>query len=244
MASKVSRIENGQQLPPDSDVRQWLEAVGASEAIAAEVREWLLEIRLDEDSWRRQLRRGHTPRQEYSWEIERKARSITYVELFLIPGLLQTPDYARAVLVAGQELHGTPRDTEEAIRTRMRRQEVLYDPDKEISILVSEAALRNPICSPRVMISVLDRMQGVLGIANVRLGIIPLGVQLAAVPMHGYVIVDDLVLVEIVHTELSVTDGPDLSLYRNLTELLWRSAAEGDDARKILVRVSQDFASL
>jgi transcriptional regulator with XRE-family HTH domain len=242
VASKVSRLENGQQMPSDADVQAWLAAVNASASEAAAVRDELLELRLEQDSWRRQLRTGHTRRQEYSADIERDARSIIFVEFYLVPGLVQTAEYARAVFTAGAELLQTPRDTEEAVRARMKRQEVLYDPSKQIEILLAEAALRYPISSPTVMAAQLDRLQGLAGIEHVRLGVIPLNTQLSAVPMHGYVIVDDLVLVEVTHTELTAVDPADVALYRRLTAKLWDAAVEGEAARRILVQLSRELA--
>lgn len=242
-ASKVSRLENGQQLATDDDLQAWLKAVAAPPSVATDVRDELLEIRLELDSWRRQLRTGHTPRQERAAELERRAHAITFVEFFVIPGLAQTAEYARAVLTAGAELLGTPRDTEDAVRARMRRQDVLYDPTKQIEILVAESALRYPICSPTVMAAQLDRLQGLMGIEHIRFGVIPLGTRLATVPMHGYVILDDLVLIEITHTEVATVDLADHALYQRLTAALWTSAAEGDAARRILLQVSRDLVS-
>lgn len=229
-------------MPADADVLAWLGAVDAPDAVADEVRNELLEMRLEQDSWRRQLRAGHTPRQERIADLEAKARSITFVEFFIVPGLAQTAEYARAVLTAGAELHETLRDTEDAVRARMRRQEVLYDPTKQIEILVGESALRYPICSPTVMAAQIDRLQGLMGIEHIRFGVIPLGTRLAAVPMHGFIVLDDQVLVEITHTEVTATEPADLALYRRLTDLLWTSAVEGEAARRILLQVSQDFA--
>ena len=148
------------------------------------------------------------------------------------------------MLTASIDLRQTPRDTEEAVRVRMRRQEVLYDPTKQIEILVAEAALRHPICSPTAMIAQIDRLQGLLGIEHLRLGVIPLNVRLAAVPMHGYVIIDDLVLVETTHTELSAAEPADVALCRRLTAALWTAAVEGDSARRILLQVSRDLADV
>lgn len=240
--SKVSRLENGQQLPDDSDVRVWLAAVRAAEPVALDVRDELLEIRLEQDSWRRQLRTGHAPRQQRGEDIESRAKSITYVEVNVVPGLVQTAEYARAVLNASMELHQVPQDVEEAVRIRLRRQEVLYDPTRRIEILVAEAALRYPVCSPTAMIAQIDRLQGLVGIEHLRLGLIPLNIRLAAIPMHGYVIIDDLVLVETTHTEMSVVEPADVALYRRLTTALWTSAVEGDFARRILLQVSRDLA--
>ncbi|XVV05824.1 helix-turn-helix domain-containing protein [Actinosynnema sp. CA-248983] len=238
-ASKVSRLENGQQLVTDADLAAWFEAVSAPPDTAAELRDDLLDIRLEQAAWRRQLRAGHAPRQRYSEDIESKAAVITYVELNVVPGPLQTADYARAVLAASAELHQVERDVGEAVAVRMRRQQVLYDTTKRFEFLVTESALRYSVCPPSGMVAQIDRLVSLLGVEHVRLGVIPLGVRLAAVPMHGYVIVDDLVLVEMTHSELSVDDPHDLDLYRRLTSALWTSAVEGDAARRLLLRVGE-----
>lgn len=43
----------------------------------------------------------------------------------MVVGLLQTPDYARALFSRFAELHRSPRDIEEAVRARMRRQDLI-----------------------------------------------------------------------------------------------------------------------
>ncbi|MGA6160096.1 Scr1 family TA system antitoxin-like transcriptional regulator [Stenotrophomonas sp. NPDC087984] len=54
--------------------------------------------------------------------------------------MLQTADYARAVFTRNADLHKSPRDTEAAVRGRLRRQEGLYDSRKRYHILMWEGA--------------------------------------------------------------------------------------------------------
>ncbi|MQA11456.1 MAG: helix-turn-helix domain-containing protein [Pseudonocardiaceae bacterium] len=241
MASKVSRIENGRTLPADSDVAVWLDAIDAPDTAAAEIRDEVRDIRLARDSWRQQLRRGHADRQRAEAVAEHEAARITVVEPFLVPGLVQTADYARAVFTIAAEIHETPADTDDAVRERIRRQDVLYNPDKHIEILIAETALRYPICPAPVMGPQLDRLANLVGLPHVRLGVIPIDKVLPTITMHGYAILDDSVTIEINHTELAVTDPDEVALYRRITDGLWEAATEGNEARAILQRVTADL---
>lgn len=237
--SKVSRLENGRTLPADRDVSEWLAAVGAPPEIADEVQDLLRELRLDRDSWKRQLRHGHADRQRAEAVSERDATTIIVVEWFVVPGLVQTADYARAVFELASRLHESPSDSDEAVLERIRRQDVLYDKEKHVEILLSEAALRNPVCPPDVLSAQFDRLTTLLGLPNVRLGIVPLDAPLPTVTLHGYAIHDHTVIVEVNHTEMIVTDADEVDLYRRITDGLWSVALEGDEARALLQRLQK-----
>jgi transcriptional regulator with XRE-family HTH domain len=238
VAPKVSRIENGNQLASDADLVAWLDAVHAPEDVATETRDRLRELRLARASWRRRLRTGHAPLQVSAHELERKAARIVMVEFHVVPGLVQTAEYARAAFAKLAVVHQTPRDTDAAVRERMRRQEVLYDPAKQIELLVAEAALRNPICPASTMRGQLDRLAAISAFNNVRMGVIPLDRELPIMPMHGFWMIDDQVLVEIHHSEVTATDPDDLALYNRITDALWTVAVEGEQARALLTRIA------
>ncbi|MGH3862521.1 helix-turn-helix domain-containing protein [Actinokineospora sp.] len=238
-ASKVSRIENGRTLPSDADVADWLRALKVSEPETASMRDELREIRLARDRWRQQLRRGHADRQRQEAAAEQLATRLVSVEFFVIPGLAQAADYARHLFSMAAQLHETPADTEAAVAERIRRQAVLYDSTKTVEILIGESALRYPICPPPVMRAQVDRLLGLLDLQHVRLGIIPLDTELPTITMHGYLIVDDEVIVEINHTEIRISEPDDIELYERITADLWRIAAEGDDARALLRRIGR-----
>jgi transcriptional regulator with XRE-family HTH domain len=242
LPSKVSRIENGRTIPSDSDVIVWVDAVDVSEAVAAHLRDQLRDIRLARSSWKRRLRAGHESVQHEYAAHEQAAKRIVVVEFYVVPGVAQTAEYARAVFLIGAAEVGSPQDTEAAVLARIQRQGILYDPTKKIEILIAESALLYPICSPSVMRGQIDRLTSLLGLPSVRIGIIPLGTRLPVVTMHGYSIMDDEVAVEINHTEVVVTDPEDIALYERITENLWSVAVEGDEARGVLGRIASQLA--
>jgi transcriptional regulator with XRE-family HTH domain len=91
-------------------------------------------------------------------EIERAATSIRSWEPLVIPGLLQTEDYARALITAWQ-----PGDSREAVQqqttARMERAQILDREDPPLLwMIISEAALRNPVGGPRVLRDQLTRL--------------------------------------------------------------------------------------
>ncbi|GAA1030823.1 MULTISPECIES: helix-turn-helix domain-containing protein [Amycolatopsis] len=237
VASKVSRIENARTIPSDDDLKVWLPAVGADEETSARLGGALVDLRLERDRWKQQLRRGHSQRQHAEAVAERDATRIVSVELFLVPGLVQTPGYARNVFEMAAEMHDTRADTDDAVRERIRRQDVLYDPSKRIEILIGESAFRYPICEVPVLRVQIDRLLNLIGLAHVRFGIIPLDRPLPTITMHGFTIHDDTVLVEVNHTELTVVDADDVALYDTIVDQLWQVAAEGEAARTLLQRV-------
>ncbi len=83
----MSRVERAKQSVADSDILAYAERTGASDEVAAELRQELREIRLEEASWSRQLRAGHYARQEYSQPIERNAQDIQLFEVAVVPRL-------------------------------------------------------------------------------------------------------------------------------------------------------------
>ena len=91
-------------------------------------------------------------------EIERAATSIRSWEPLVIPGLLQTEDYARALITAWQ-----PGDTREAVQqqvaARMERAQILDREDPPLLwTIISEAALRNPVGGQHVLQEQLTRL--------------------------------------------------------------------------------------
>lgn len=243
VAPKVSRIETGKQLPADEDVLTWLAAVNATDEVAAQLRDEVRELRLARAAWKQQLRTGHAALQRDSYEAERKASRITNVELFLVPGLVQTAEYARAVFTKLAAVHESPSDTDTAVRERMKRQDVLYEPGKQIELLVAENALRHPVCSPQAAQRQIDRLGSLADMDHIRLGVLPVGVELPIVPVHGFWIIDDLVQIEIHHTEVEADDPDDVALYHRIADALWDVALEGEDARALLLRVARDYAN-
>lgn len=243
--SRVSRIETGNQTATDADVIEWCKASGADEQTATALLDELRELRIEAASWRRQLRTGHTARQQQAARTELAATHIRVFELALLPGLVQTPEYARRVLTRHATLHGSTLDLDAAVAVRMQRQEILYDPARSIELLVAESALRLPVGPPEVMAAQYDRLLTIGGLATVRLGIVPLGAELPVIPMHGFWIMDDdAVIIETTDAEITAENPDDLALYHRVMDELWTVAAENEQSRAIITRCASEAISL
>ncbi|WDM15909.1 helix-turn-helix transcriptional regulator [Streptomyces lavenduligriseus] len=239
--SKVSKLENGRQTPTVEDLRSWADATGqpaAGDELCARLKGFESQIR----SWRRQLAAGHRPVQD-SWNtVISNSTTVREWETSLVPGLLQTADYARHVFQGHSQLQNSPRDTEDAVRARMKRQEWLYRPGKQLHLLVWEGALWARVCPPDMLAAQLDRLLGVVGMDTVHLGIVPLDEKLGLNPANGFCVLDErLVVVEDWHAELWLDDAETIALYRRVWDTFAESAVFGAEAQQVIARVRRSI---
>ncbi|MEU6098382.1 helix-turn-helix transcriptional regulator [Streptomyces sp. NPDC047079] len=240
--SKIYKLEGGKQTATSEDLRAWAEGVGqpgAFEELEARLKGFESHIR----SWRRQLAAGHRPVQD-SWNIEVARSTAIYAwEESVIPGMLQTADYARHIFLRYAELQGSVRDTDAAVRARMRRQEWLYEAGRRFHALVWEAALHALICPPSVLSNQLDRLTGVIGMDTVELGIIPLATSLRIPAANGFWVLDDrLVIAEDWHAELWLDDAESVTTYMRVWKTLRQSAVYGTEAHNMINRTRRSIA--
>jgi transcriptional regulator with XRE-family HTH domain len=236
--SKVSRLQNGKQTPTRADLKAWAQACeqAAAEGELQGLRAGL-EMKQRHRSWRRQLAGGHRGRQEIAVRQTEHTAMIRGLEVSRIPGLFQTPEYARVVFDTNAEFRGIAPTTEAAVAARMRRQEALYDPEKSFRFLLCEAALYHRSCPADVMAEQLDRLYNLVGQRRVEIGILPFGTQLRRTAPHGFWIYDRrLVIVETISEELWLTGDDDLALYERAWEWLAQAAEYGPLARRLVGR--------
>ena len=123
--SKVSKLENGHQTPTDDDIRGWTAVTNCerdTEALLASLH--TLEVQHAE--WQRILRTGLKPHQQELIEWDQRTRLFRAFEVTVIPGLLQTAEYARSRFAEGIRRLKIPNDINEAVARRVQRQEILY----------------------------------------------------------------------------------------------------------------------
>ena len=240
--SKVSKLETGKQTPSDEDVRAWTRATGSpGETEPLLVALHTLEVQHAE--WQRQLRGGLGPHQARLAELDAKTQLFRAFESTVIPGLLQTAEYARTRLAQGPALFAVPRDLDEAVRARVERQQVLYRPAKRFHFVITEAALRLRLCPPSVMLGQLDRLMSVSTLPNVRLGVIGFEAEYEVAPWHGFWLLDsERVIVETYSAELNLAQPQEIEMYSRVFEALARIASHGRAGRSILTRVADDLA--
>lgn len=241
--SKIPKLENGRQMPSESDIIAWVRACGQPEAAPA-LLEALSEAQVVHRQWRHKLRSGHAALQDDFDVIVRAANRIRNFEILVIPGLLQTPDYARYRMLEAVRLHGTAEDqVETTVAARMRRQEVLYDTGKIFEFVITEAALRYLLCPPGVMLGQLDRLLIASALGNVTLGIIPPGKELTVAPMAGFLIADDTTILE-TFTSMDTYHGAESAAYHRYADELLANSVTGDDARELITSAAAELRAL
>ncbi|WP_406185882.1 Scr1 family TA system antitoxin-like transcriptional regulator [Streptomyces sp. NBC_01006] len=122
--SEISKLETGKQTVSIADLAAWAETTGFTDALP-ELKNHLRRLETHYRSWRRQLAGGHKAVQDAALAEEQRAQVIRVYETSVIPGIFQTADYARHLFTHSAQLRRSPRDVEDAVRARMRRQEVM-----------------------------------------------------------------------------------------------------------------------
>lgn len=157
----------------------------------------------------------------------------------MIPGLLQTADYAREFLhlPCGPLSFGRDEnDLEQMIANRIQRQQVLYQQGKQVQIILLEAALRTRVVSAVTLAGQLDRLTAVAGLSTLELGIIPFEASVPVFPLSGFRLYDGLVIVESIVGEQQLAEADDIARYEKYLEWLREAARTGDDAVEVIRR--------
>jgi transcriptional regulator with XRE-family HTH domain len=245
--SKVSRAELGQRVPTAEDVQLWARGTGASDAELRDLLERREQAAVEVVAWRRHLKRGLVALQQETAAVEASAGTIRYYHPSLVPGILQTPAYARALLEAGWP-QGRE-DLPQAIAARMNRQAILYDEAKRFEFVIGEPALRWWFGSREVMLGQVDRLSQVSTLPNVTLGILPLHQVVSVWRSHHLTIYIDREDGPLVHVELlaggqNYRDPDDVTRYLDAFDRLAKVAVTGDEARALLERVAADLRAI
>ncbi|HEU4426457.1 MAG TPA: helix-turn-helix transcriptional regulator [Pilimelia sp.] len=236
MQSKVSRLECGKQTAAREDIEAWGEATNAHPDLVQDLLSLLTSIESDYAVWRREFRSGVRRKQLNFLRLESRVTSIRGLETTVVPGLLQTSDYARHRIAEQPDLHNIPEDVPAALSARMQRQQVIYDPSKTFHFILSETVLRNRLCPTEVMRAQLDRLVMASGLPNLKLGILPFSARLPIAPLNGFWIFDDnLVTFETIAAEIHIRDPDEVALYRSVFDRFDNVSEYGEDARKIIV---------
>lgn len=233
--SKCSRIEHGHAMPSDADIRAWTLHCGVPDQ-AADLIATARGIDGAYVEWRRIERPGLKRAQQAVLPLFERTRRFRMYQSWVIPGLLQTPAYTRAVLETIVALRGVHDDVEEAVAVRMDRQSVLHTGHHRFAVLIEEWVLRTMIGDTDVMAGQLGHLIAVASTPSVSLGVIPLGVARGAGwPVESFTIYDDAqVNVELVSAHLTVTQPGEIQEYVRAFSELEALAVYGAPARALI----------
>jgi hypothetical protein len=160
----------------------------------------------------------------------------------MLPGLVQTAAYARELLA----LHGGPMtagasedEIEALVSERIRRQEILYQPGKQIQLVIGETALHDPPGAIETLVGQLDRLVAMAGLASVDLAVLPVGTRMPVLPLSSFAAHDkQLVFVETMTGEQRLDQPDEVAVYVKAFELLRNAAATGPEAVALIQRVA------
>jgi transcriptional regulator with XRE-family HTH domain len=239
--SKVTKIEHGRQTPSEEDLRVWCEQCRA----LAELPDLIAAVRSIETQfaeWRRVIRSGIRRRQQASAAVYERARLFRIYEPAVVPGLLQTRDYAASVLSTSISFFRIPDDAEEGADARIERQRVLTHGDRRFHMLLGEQCLHTNVGGSDVMAAQLDHLLGLLRLPRMRLGIIPFDAPYRVPLNNGFWIMDDaLVQFDTYTAELSLIRPDEIDLYSRAFERLAALAVYGAEARALIEAARDRF---
>ncbi len=246
--TKVSRAESGRESLPPGEVKKLLDYYGVTEPLRARL------VELAEDAtqrgWWEEFSDALNPEYMEFIGLEEEAASVLQWQSDVIPGLLQTEDYARQLSIAYHAVVRTtpPSVLDRFLRVRMLRQQRLTrEPVLRLSVVMDEAVLLRKIGDSAVMRSQLASLAEAADRPNVELRVLPLnrnnglvGASFAILsfgssdtPAAMYL--GDVVSTESQKTELYVEGDADTYFYRVFFEALSEAALPPVESRDLIV---------
>ena len=241
--SKLSRIETARTGISEPDLDRLLSAY---------------QVRPDERQRLRDLaRRGRgrvwwtpyrssvpAPYDEYV-ALEAEAVVMSEWETQIVPGLLQTDEYARAVIEVGADI-GDPEIIQRRLALRMARQTVLgREPLPRLSVVLDEAVLHREVGGPDVLHRQLQRLYEASARPGVEIRVLPFSAGAHAALSESFMILDFTAGSRgpVVHSEgltggLFHLKGEDVQIYREAFEDLRRRALSRQESRELITRTS------
>lgn len=245
--SKISRIELGRVGFKERDVSDLLSLYGVNDPAE---RESLLALARDANNpgwWHRYSDVLPGWFQAYLG-LEAAASVIRTYEVQFIPGLLQTREYARAVILLGHAL-ATADEIHRRVDLRRSRQEVLHRSDApHLWVVLDEAALRRPIGGAAVMRAQIAALVEVAKLPHVHIQVIPFEAGGHAAAGGNFSILrfadqelPDIVYVEQLTSALYLDKRDDVDAYTSAMERLCVEAEPPDRTPDILHRALAAF---
>ncbi|MFF7339444.1 helix-turn-helix domain-containing protein [Streptomyces sp. NPDC008163] len=242
--SKISRLENGRRSISQRDVR---DLCGVYEVEDRRVVESLMQMAKDsrQQGWWHAF--GDIPYSVYIG-LETDAASLRVYESLIVPGLLQTREYAQAA-IEGMWPEATPTEIDKRIQIRIKRQDRLTDPVEPLRFwaVIDEAVLRRVVGNPQVMADQLRHLAELSQLPHVTLQVLPYTVG-AHPGMYGsYTILEfqedmdaSVVYLEGITSDLYLEKAPDVQSYAVMYEHLRAKALSAEQSRAYILQAAEN----
>ncbi len=242
--STLDRLENGQQRPQRSTVIQLLDLYGATPERKAELLAVLREVA--QRGWM-QPHRAELPAVYSDYiSFESEARTVSNYESLFVPGLLQTEDYARAV-IRGTLPQASDQQVDERLRARLERQALLSaEIPTQLWAIMDEAAARRVVGGRVVMRAQLKKLREAAALPQVTVQVIPCDAG-AHPGMPGSFIVlefpdpadQSIVYIDSMAGDLFLEDDLEVRRYILMFEHLRAAAARPDQSAELLAEIAE-----
>ncbi|MDQ3765225.1 MAG: helix-turn-helix domain-containing protein [Actinomycetota bacterium] len=237
----ISRFETGKRVPTEDDIRTLCDMYDASADTRCELLTIARDLRAGFTSTRAVLHRhGAASIQARIGRIEEASARIRSFHPAIVIGLLQTHDYARALLsgrYAGRELDAM-------VAARLARQQIL-DTDREFHFVLTEGVLRWHVGSPQIMIGQAEHLAALVELPNVRLGIVPWTRPTNRPILHAFQIYDERAVMLSTETSVAlITDARDVADFATRFEIYAGFADYGDAARAVFERIANEYRDM
>ncbi|MFI9121463.1 helix-turn-helix domain-containing protein [Streptomyces bikiniensis] len=244
--SKISRLENGRRSISQRDVR---DLCGVYEVEDERMVDSLMQMAKDsrQQGWWHAF--GDIPYSVYIG-LETDAESLRMYEPQIIPGLLQTHEYAEAV-IAGALPESTPADIEKRVQVRTRRQERIRDEERPLRLwaVIDEGALHRIVGSRRLMVQQLEHLLEQSQLPHVTVQVMPFAMGAHPGISGQYSILEfpdasdsSVVYIEGVTSDLYLEKTQDVGKYSVMYEHLRAQALNVDQTREFISEMAKKHA--
>lgn len=245
-ANTISRLERG--LRPETTAEE-VSAILAAIGVTGQERDRIMRMAKGyrEQGWWEGNKVHLTDQARTYLKFEARACRIIDVEPLLVPGLLQTADYCRALFDA---FGVDPMRLEGRVARRLGRQAIITKPGApELLFLVSELALRQPVGGPTVMARQVRRMIEEADRPNVSIRVLPAHVAAHPGMLGGFVVVEFADEPAVVHIEGRLSgmfpENPDeVAAYRLAAERLTELTADERQSVRLLHAIAEDLENV
>ncbi|WP_043487429.1 MULTISPECIES: helix-turn-helix domain-containing protein [Streptomyces] len=244
--SKISRLENGRRSISQRDVRDLCRTYKVEDkALVDSLMQMAKESR--QQGWWNAF--GDVPYSVYIG-FETDAASLRVYEPQVLPGLLQTPEYAEAV-ISGALPEAPQEQIAQRVQVRLRRQERITEPAAPLRLwaVVDEAAMRRVVGSPKVMSDQLDYLVRMSHEPHVTVQALPFGMGSHPGMSGQFTILEfsdesdtSVVYLEGVTSDLYLEKHTDVQSYSMMYEHLRAQALNADQSREFITEVARDHA--
>jgi transcriptional regulator with XRE-family HTH domain len=247
--SKISRIETGQRGATLRDIRDFCDLYGVTDQ-AERDRLMTLAREGKQQGWWQSY---DLPYSNYVG-LEAEAVTVSGFHSSVVPGLLQTPDYARAIHEAAIPEVSTPALTPEVVdqrvEARIRRQDLLTkERPLNLSIVMDESVLHRVVDSPAVMSAQLQHLVNMAVLPNATIQVIPYDVGAhPALESTFYILDFDEAVPSVIYVEglvgrIYLERAEDIGRYRRVFERLSDIALSPEESVKLMTKIEKSIIS-